>query len=239
MYTSLDAAKLIATLETLERRIIERFPDSGLANVGSELLTIARATKERAHAIAQPNYRLRLVVGTVIALILGGLCYSLWKLDFAEIEGVASKADEVITVLEALLNDIVLLSLGLFFLISIETRIKRKRTLAAIHELRSIAHVIDMHQLTKDPAAGPRGATASSPKRTENPYQLKRYLDYCSELLALTGKLAALYVQEFNDDVAVAAVNEVENLTTGLARKVWQKIMILHSYDESGQMTRE
>ena len=150
-----------------------------------------------------------------------------------DFEGVTDKADEVITVLEALINDVVLLSLGLFFLISIETRIKRKRTLAAIHELRSIAHVIDMHQLTKDPAAGPRGDTASSPKRTENRYELKRYLDYCSELLALTGKLAALYVQEFNDDVAVAAVNEVENLTTGLARKVWQKIMILHAYDDT------
>jgi hypothetical protein len=34
---------------------------------------------------------------------------------------------------------------------TIETRVKRRRALRAIHELRSIAHVIDMHQLTKDP----------------------------------------------------------------------------------------
>jgi len=33
-------------------------------------------------------------------------------------------------------------------------------------------------------------------------------------------------VQNFDDPVTLAAVNEVENLTNGLARKIWQKIMI-------------
>jgi hypothetical protein len=56
---------------------------------------------------------------------------------------------------------------------------------------------------------------------------LSRYLDYCSEMLSITGKIAALYIQDFDDDVALAAVNEVENLTTGLSRKVWQKLMIV------------
>jgi len=55
------------------------------------------------------------------------------------------------------------------------------------------------------------------------------YLDYCSEMLSLIGKLAALYVQKFDDPVALAAVNEVEDLTTGLSRKIWQKIMILNA----------
>jgi hypothetical protein len=58
---------------------------------------------------------------------------------------------------------------------------------------------------------------------------LGRYLDYCSEMLSLVGKLAALYVQKFDDPVALAAVNEVEDLTTGLSRKIWQKIMIINS----------
>ena len=43
------------------------------------------------------------------------------------------------------------------------------------------------------------------------------------------GKVAALYVQHFEDSQAVAAVNDVEQLTSGLARKIWQKIMILHA----------
>jgi hypothetical protein len=50
-----------------------------------------------------------------------------------------------------------------------------------------MAHIVDMHQLTKDPeqlvGGGPR--TRSSPKRTMTPFQLARYLDYSTELLAI------------------------------------------------------
>jgi hypothetical protein len=60
-------------------------------------------------------------------------------------------------------------------------------------------------------------------------FLLGRYLDYCSELLALTGKIAAVYLNHFDDPVMVSSVNEVETLTTDLSRKIWQKIMILHS----------
>ena len=38
-----------------------------------------------------------------------------------------------------------------FFFLTLETRLKRQRALKAIRELRSLAHIIDMHQLTKDP----------------------------------------------------------------------------------------
>jgi len=60
-----------------------------------------------------------------------------------------------------------------------------------------------------------------------SPFQLSRYLDYCIELLAVTGKVAALYVQNFPDSEALAAVEQVETLTTGLSRSIWQKMMIL------------
>jgi hypothetical protein len=56
---------------------------------------------------------------------------------------------------------------------------------------------------------------------------LTRYLDYCSDMLSLLGKLAAIAVQDFDDPASLAAVNELENLAGGLSRKVWQKIMIL------------
>ena len=44
---------------------------------------------------------------------------------------------------------------------------KRKTALAMLHRLRSIAHVVDMHQLTKDPEHAMREVprTASSPVR--------------------------------------------------------------------------
>jgi hypothetical protein len=41
--------------------------------------------------------------------------------------------------------------------------------------------------------------------------------------------VAALYLKGFDDPVALQAVNEVEDLTTGLARKIWQKLTILYA----------
>ena len=57
-------------------------------------------------------------------------------------------------------------------------------------------------------------------------FELTRYLDYCAEMLAMTGKLAALYLQTSRDTVVIHAVNEIEELTTNLSSKIWQKIMI-------------
>ena len=132
----------------------------------------------------------------------------------------------------------VFLSAGIVFLFTFETRLKRRRALIALHELRSLAHIIDMHQLTKDPERLlNRGApTPASPVESMTTFELSRYLDYCSEMLSLIGKIAALYVQNFDDSVALSAVNEIEALTTGLSRKIWQKIMILHTLESEGRI---
>ena len=201
----LDADAVAKTVALLSCRIEERFPGSGLSGVCRELDRITTLTRERAEWIGRPILSLRILVALLIAVIAAGL-----------------------------VNDVVLVGAGVFFLLTLETRIKRRRALEAIKELRAIAHIIDMHQLTKDPewvfAPGtPSGApSALLPERRFSRFQLSRYLDYCSEMLSITGKLAALYIQDFDDDVALAAVNEVENLTTGLARKIWQKLMILY-----------
>ena len=138
------------------------------------------------------------------------------------------------------MNKVVLIGAAIFFLVTFENRIKRKRALAALHELRSLAHVIDMKQLTKDPARLVQQVilTPSSPKSTMTAYELTRYLDYCTEMLSLTGKVAALYAQEFRDDVVLSSVNDLENLTTGLSRKIWQKILILHKLDVDLPLTK-
>lgn len=43
----------------------------------------------------------------------------------------------------------------------------------------------------------------------------------------MISKLAALHVQHFDDPVTLAAVNDVESLTSGLSGKIWQKITLL------------
>jgi hypothetical protein len=127
------------------------------------------------------------------------------------------------------MNIVVLLGAALFFLTSLEIRLKRNRALRDLHAFRSLAHVVDMHQLTKDPSAvGEQGpATASSPPRDMSKFELTRYLDYCSEMLSLINKLAAIYPQNLPDAVVIEAVNDIEALTTSLSSKIWQKITIL------------
>jgi hypothetical protein len=114
------------------------------------------------------------------------------------------------------------------FLITLEIRFKRRKALRAIHELRSMAHLVDMHQLSKAPE---RIGTEDGPKMDSGALmtteEVRAYLNYCTELLAILSKIGQLYVQEFPDAPAGAAADQFENLATGLTGKIWQKIMIL------------
>jgi hypothetical protein len=87
-----------------------------------------------------------------------------------------------------------------------------------------------MHQLTKDPDRYLLKATftESSPKRTMTLFELGRYLDYCCDALALISKVAALYVQGFQDEGVLEAVDDIEDLTSGLTGKIAQKITVLN-----------
>ena len=130
---------------------------------------------------------------------------------------------------EALINLLILLSAGVWFLLNLETRMKRHDVLVRINQLRSIAHVIDMHQLSKDPMSDLHvGAKSeSTPESDLHGYALVRYLDYCADLLALTGKLASVYLEYIEDPVVIASVNDFESLTGELSRKIWQKVTVL------------
>lgn len=229
----LDSAEIIKTVETLVVRIGERFPKSGLREVCQRLELIAQHASQRSAEISEPILWLRTVMVVLSLLILVSF--------IATVALLAPQARQIgfidfVQSLEAGINDLVLIGVAVLFLVTFETRVKRRRALKAIHELRALAHIIDMHQLTKDPERilfGDR-RTAASPKHNLSPFELDRYLDYCSEMLALIGKIAALYVQNFEDSQAVAAVNDVEQLTSGLSRKIWQKIVILHNVCGAG-----
>ena len=232
LYTILDADKVLETVRSLHRRIVERFPGSGLCQVCSELESVCARSKRRIEWISEPIWPLRLLRYLLLALIIAGVILTVVSLrPSARIESLT--IIELIQTLEAGMNDFVLISIGVFFVWTLESRLKSRRALRALHELRSIAHVIDMHQLTKDPdrLGSDRSDTRSSPKMTMNAFLLRRYLDYCSEMLSLVGKVAALHLQKLDDATVVAAVNEIEGLTTGLSEKIWQKIDML-SHDD-------
>lgn len=227
-YQSLNANKLHSTIVRLRHRIAERFPGSGLAAVCGELVGLAEKARDATDRLTRPMLVLRLASGALILLIVAGLAVTIYSLSTPE---ASMTLPDFVQILEAGINDLVLIGLGVFFLMSAERRLKRRKVLAAISELRSIAHIVDMHQLTKDPQHTLRKIvdTPASPARGFDRATLSRYLDYCSEMLSLTGKIAALYVQRFDDSVVLASVNEVEALTTGLSSKIWQKLMILET----------
>ena len=58
-------------------------------------------------------------------------------------------------------------------------------------------------------------------------FELTRYLDYCSEMLSITAKLAAMYAQESSDHIVLDAVREIQGLGSGMSGEVWQKMILL------------
>jgi len=230
-YHALDALRIVGTTEKLALRIKERFPTSGLAQVAVQVLGVAVKAKEDAARTHRPIWWVRLIY-LLLALAFVGLgVLALYSLRTVQLSAEGASILDYLQAVEALINEVIFLGAAIFFLAQWENRIARQQMLAALHELRSLAHVVDMHQLTKDPDRFRPGVvlTASSPVRGMTQFELSRYLDYCSEMLSLIGKIAALYAQDSDDPSVLAAVNEIESLTTGLSRKIWQKLMIVYS----------
>ena len=227
----LESERIVRTIERLENRITDRFPDSGLRNIVNQFLEIATKSKKNIEWIAKPNILIRMLSYFVIVIGTVALIYSFTLIDLKIQNRTISN---ILSLSESLFNDLILIGAAIFFMVTIETRVKRHRASKLLNDLRVIAHVIDMHQLTKDPGMllDPTKNTQNSPKRKLSKFELQRYLDYCSEALSLVGKVAALYAQSLPSEVVVRTVNEIEVLSTGFSRKIWQKLIILNEMDD-------
>jgi len=226
-HNTLSSEQIDRTISRLLKRINERFPNSGLGKVGADFHEFSKHCAENIEWISRPIYWIRIVTYFFIGLALIGLIYSLTLLKF----DVTPTFSNVAAVLEAVVNDVILLGAGIFFLFTLENRVKRTRAIRSLNHLRGFAHVVDMHQLAKDPQmiGQSHSQTDNSPSRTMTKFELQRYLDYCSELFSLIGKTAALYAQQLPDEVVVNSANELEQLCSSLSQKVWQKLIILNN----------
>lgn len=224
-YGLLKSKELEETLARLRRRIGERFPESGLSRIAHEAAEILGEAHARAAWIAKPNVPLRIAVSAFVVLVILVTIFALWGLN---LDMRASRLVDFVQMLEAGTNDLILLAAAFYFLFSVELRYKRRRVMRALHKIRSLMHIIDLVQLTKDPTCAITGAkpTPSSPERSLSGAMLSRYLDYCSELLSLLAKIAVLYGQHFEDQVILQTVDGIEELGNGISTKIWQKIMI-------------
>lgn len=230
MYRTLDPVLIVKTLAELESRITARFPGSGLSRVCRELRSIAKDTEARISVIAQPNYVLR---AGVLATLVIGMVSLVQVTAIIELKREAENFSGLLQGIDSGFNILLLMGAGILFLTSLETRWKRHQIMDRLHELRSIVHVIDMHQMPKDPSSD-RPATVAvdvdgSAQRPISAFELARYLDYCSEMLSLAAKVAALYAQSTKDSLVIAATNDLEQMTANLSSKIWQKITILQT----------
>lgn len=232
MYRQLDPVKIVDTAFAIAQRVGERFPGAGLAGVAGDLTAVSKDATATAADLAKPNVPLRAAVVAISLIFIASIAAALFAM---RVSTHVSTVTELAQGVESSINDVLFAGVAIWFLASIENRLKRRRALQFLAQLRSLAHVIDMHQLTKDPGrlATSYASTKSSPTLALSREGLTRYLDYCSEMLAILSKLSALLVQDFEDPVTLAAVNELEDLAGGLQRKVWQKIMIIGKTGEA------
>ncbi|MEZ5097866.1 MAG: hypothetical protein R2731_18395 [Nocardioides sp.] len=142
---------------------------------------------------------------------------------------VSDRAADWVGVIESTINDLVFAGIAIFFLHALPGRLERGHLLELLHRLRSLAHIVDMHQLTKDPERLRDGFTPTreSVEPALGRDEMEHYLDYCSEMLSLVGKVSALCAEESRDPLVLDTVRGVETLTASMSRKIWQKISLL------------
>jgi hypothetical protein len=231
----IESSNLIWTSQKLSARIAERFPDSGLASVSAQTAVITEETVARAARLAAPRWILRAFgfIGCCIVFALT-VAIAVHVGNQASAEGATGTA--WIQIIESAVNDVIFVALAIAFLSQVESRVKRAEALRSIRTLRSLAHVIDLHQLSKDPLRLHQTEltpTAHSTPALLTQTELERYLQYCVELLSIVGVLAAIHAQELNDPVVIAATGDIESLTLGLSEKIWSKISVSRSAGSS------
>ncbi|SEC20098.1 hypothetical protein SAMN04489844_1865 [Nocardioides exalbidus] len=230
-FERLDAGPVADTVARLESRIAARFPDRGLLAVVGELGVLTSDVAEGSSAI---RVRLRWVrlasrLAAVVVLVATVTIFGLALRDALRIG--PERTFEWVPLIESAINDLVFAGLALWFLYALPQRLERGHLLDLLHRLRSLAHIVDMHQLTKDPERLRPDfvKTEKMVKVDLDRGEMERYLDYCSEMLSLIGKVAALCAEESRDSLVLTTVSDLETLTTGMSRKIWQKISLLPS----------
>ena len=148
-YATLSQREILATIERLHERISERFPSASLSKVAAELVEVGRQQAQNVQHVHRPNWPLRAISALLLLLGLGALALLLASVRRYEPESMHLL--DLLQSVESGLSMIFLLAASVLLLTSLELRRKRGRCLQALHELRALAHVVDMHQLTKDP----------------------------------------------------------------------------------------
>lgn len=223
-YRTINPTKLVLTISKMADRVENQFPASGLSAVANEVAAVAEGTVARVVEIKKPRIVLRCIVGLLVLLVLSGpLVFSL-LLSFSE---EVTNLGDFLEATDAGLHMLLVLAGGIIFLVGMENRGRRNDALEALAEFRSLAHLVDLHQINKDPGLDLMVAPENDTRTVRTDKELAIYLDLSGDLLSIVGKLAAYYAQNLSDRVVLDAVNEIETLTSSLSNKLWLKILVL------------
>lgn len=229
-YQQLQGQHVSDTVDRLRARIEARFSSPrGLGSVAAELLTLVRRVDAETDLSQARIVRIRMISrafsGLIIVVTL--VAFVLAVRDAAD-SGPRHTLDWV-PLVESGVNDMVFAGIAVVFLWALPERLERRHLLGLLHRLRSLAHVIDMHQLSKDPEQllPSYQPTSASPPMLLTPDEMRHYFDYCSELLSLVAKAGALCAESSSDAVVLNTVSTIESLTTNMSSKIWQKISLI------------
>src|SRR6185436_15582664 len=111
-YRELDDAKISQTLDRLQRRIGERFPESGLSKVCEELIAVSRETKECVEYLRSPILPVR--AGVVAAIIVMWMVVKTMQLP----THLGGQAD-VVQFIDATASSAVFMGLAILYLLKI------------------------------------------------------------------------------------------------------------------------
>lgn len=225
----LEAHYIAHAAAKLEGRIRARLPGRRLADVAHRLSEQVPDIHERFSTSFVRYRRARLLSRAAsIAIVVATVVALGFALKDPAVNGVDDSSD-LVGLVESIISDLVYASIAVFFLWALPERRERRTLLLLLHELRSLAHVVDMHQLDKDPeqARADYVPTAKSPTNRMSAEELHHYFDYCSELVSLIAKAAALCAEHSSDSVVLQTVSDLETLAAQMSQKIWQKISLL------------
>jgi hypothetical protein len=124
LYTELKLDLILETLRTLQSRIVERFPGSGLARIAADLHALGVETAPVLERAKQPDLLLRAGATLAIVLLLAlGVAPLYWmrSLSFDDLAQVGTLMQAV----EAATQNLIFLAIAVWFLYTIEGRLKR------------------------------------------------------------------------------------------------------------------
>ena len=227
LHEPLEAPAVRETVEELYGRIEARFPKRGLLGVCGDLILLVEQVQTSAgqgqRQIRMARIASRVVMAFVVVVTVLALLLALHDAFFDEDVKNSSTCSPLT---ETAISDIVFAAIAIFFLWSFPERLQRSRLLNLLHQLRSTAHVIDMHQLTKDPEQlKPSFVPTAQEQAARHDPRPGRALPRLLLRDAQPGRQDRRPVRRGVPRLVILeTVATIETLTVGLSRKIWQKI---------------